>query len=122
MPRGLEDCANEACQMEFVLGRDGPRASSYFNINIQFSDHTGSLLEARLAGNPAERILGLQPEHFDRLAEREKSDLKWQFLLKYFEVRLLVKKPAGMRKNLVVVVVDMQAIPLAKLTEKMAVF
>ncbi|KAH8287775.1 hypothetical protein KR054_012674 [Drosophila jambulina] len=122
IPRGLEDCATEACQMEFLLGHDGPRTSRYFNINIHFSDQTGSLLEARLAGNPAERILGLEAEHFDRLTEREKSDLKWRFLLKYFEARLLVKKPAGMRRNLVIVVVDMQAIPLAKLVEHMAVF
>ncbi|KAH8241762.1 hypothetical protein KR038_003204 [Drosophila bunnanda] len=122
IPRGLEDCATEACQMEFLLGNDGPRTNRYFNINIHFSDQTGSLLEARLAGNPAERILGLEAEHFDRLTEREKSDLKWRFLLKYFEARLLVKKPAGMRRNLVIVVVDMQAIPLAKLVEKMSVF
>ncbi|XP_017034775.1 protein hold'em [Drosophila kikkawai] len=122
IPRGLEDCATEACHIEFLLGNDGPRTNRYFNINIHFSDQTGSLLEAHLAGNPAERILGLEADNFDQLTEREKSNLKWRFLLKYFEARLLVKKPAGMRRNLVVVVVDMQAIPLAKLVENMTVF
>jgi len=108
--------------MEFLLGSDVPRYTSYFNINIQFSDQTGTLVETRLAGKPAERILGLQAEEFERLTERDKSELKWRFLLKYFEARLLVKKPTGMRKNLVVVVVDMQAIPLQKLAEKVTVF
>ncbi|KAI8035283.1 protein hold'em [Drosophila gunungcola] len=122
IPRNLEDCSTEACRMEFLLANDGPRYTSYFNINIQLSDQTGTLVETRLAGNPAERILGLRAEDFERLAERDKSKLKWRFLLKYFEARLLVRKPAGMHKNLVVVVVDMKAIPLDKLVENVAVF
>ncbi|XP_043949404.1 protein hold'em [Drosophila biarmipes] len=122
IPRHLEDCAWDSCQMEFLLGSDGSRSTSYLNINIQFSDQTGTLVETRLAGKPAERILGLRAEDFERLAEREKGELKWRFLLKYFEARLLVRKPTGMRKSLVVVVVDMQAIPLQTLAEKVAVF
>ncbi|EDX02325.2 protein hold'em [Drosophila yakuba] len=122
IPRNLEDCASDACQMDFSLANDEPRYISYFNINIHLSDQTGTLVEARLAGQPAERILGLRAEDFDRLAEREKSELKWRFLLKYFELRLMIKKPVDVRNNLVVVVVDMQAIPLEKLVAKMAVF
>ncbi|XP_017051781.1 protein hold'em, partial [Drosophila ficusphila] len=123
MPRNVEDCASDACQMEFLLdNNDGIRYTNHFNISIQFSDQTGTLVETRLAGNPAERILGLRPEKFEQLTEREKADLKWRFLLKYFEARLLIKKPTQMSKNIVVVVVDMQAIPLDKLVEKVTVF
>jgi len=104
------------------LDNDEPRSISYFNINIHLSDQTGTLVEARLAGHPAERILGLRAEDFERLAEREKSELKWRFLLKYFEVRLMIKKPVGVRNHLVIVVVDMQAIPLEKLVANMVVF
>ncbi|XP_016997622.2 protein hold'em [Drosophila takahashii] len=122
IPKNREDCAGEACQMEFVLGSNGPRYTSHFNINIHLTDQTGTLIETRLAGGPAERILGIRAEDFEQLAEGDKSQLKWRFLLKYFEARLLVKKPAGMRKNLVVVVVDMQTIPLETLVEKLAIF
>ncbi|KAH8367893.1 hypothetical protein KR084_003926 [Drosophila pseudotakahashii] len=122
IPQNQEDCAGEACQMEFLVGSEGPRYTSHFNINIQLSDQTGTLIETRLAGSPAERILGLRAEDFEQLAERDKGQLKWRFLLKYFEARLLVKKPAGMRKNLMVVVVDMQTIPLETLVEKVATF
>ncbi|XP_017085309.1 protein hold'em [Drosophila eugracilis] len=118
----LKDCASETCQMDFLLNNDRPKYTSYFNINIQFSDQTGTLVETRLAGNPAERILGLRADDFEQLAERDKSELKWRFLLKYFEVRLLVKKPTGMRKNIMVVVVDMKSIRLEKLVEKITVF
>ncbi|EDV47513.2 protein hold'em [Drosophila erecta] len=122
IPRNLEDCASDACQLDFSHANDEPRYISYFNINIHLSDQTGTLVEARLAGHPAERILGLRAEDFDRLAEHEKSALKWRFLLNYFEVRLMIKKPVGVRNNLIVVVVDMQAITLEKLVAKVAVF
>lgn len=122
IPRNLQDCASDACQQYFSLDNDEPRSISYFNINIHLSDQTGTLVEARLAGHPAERILGLRAEDFQRLAEREKSELKWRFLLKYFEVRLMIKKPVGVRNHLVIVVVDMQAIPLEKLVANMVVF
>ncbi|EDW53670.1 protein hold'em [Drosophila sechellia] len=122
IPRNLQDCASDACQEYFLLGNDEQRSISYFNINIHLSDQTGTLVEARLAGHPAERILGLRAEDFERLAEREKSELKWRFLLKYFEVRLMIKKPVGLRNHLVVVVVDIQAIPLENLVANMAVF
>ncbi|KAH8419711.1 hypothetical protein KR009_001383 [Drosophila setifemur] len=122
IPQNLEDCPSDVCQMEISMQFDGPRCHSYFNINIHFSDQTGTLIETRLAGQPAERILGIQSADFEQLEESKKSELKWRFLLKYVEARLLVKKAAGMRKNLIVVVVDMQPVPLDKLVEKIAVF
>lgn len=59
---------------------------------------------------------------FQLLSERRKTELKWRFLLKYFEVKLLIRKPAAMRKDLAVIVVDMELIQLDRLIEKITVF
>ncbi|KAH8284409.1 hypothetical protein KR018_000747 [Drosophila ironensis] len=120
--RNLEECANDACQMEFSLHFEGKRCHSYFNINIQVSDQTGTLVEARLAGKPAERVLGIQATEFEHLTDGQKSTLKWRYLLKNCETRLLVKKPAGLRKSPVVLVVDMQPVLIETLSKKICVF
>ncbi|XP_022219817.2 protein hold'em [Drosophila obscura] len=122
VPRNQSDCASEACQLEFSLESNGPRHSSFININIQLSDQTGTLVESRLSGHVAERLMGIKADDFQRLSERARTELKWRFLLKYFEVKLLIKKPETMSKNLVVLVVDMQTVPLNKLVEKISVF
>lgn len=108
--------------MEFSLNYSGARAEDFFNINIQLSDQTGTLIETRLSGVVAVQLLGLNANAFQRLPERKKTELKWRFLLKYFEVKLLVKKPAAMRKNLAVIVVDMELIQLEQLIQKIVVF
>lgn len=104
------------------MGHSGARFEHFFNINIHLSDQTGTLLETRLSGGVAEHLLGLKADAFPQLPEPKKTQLKWRFLLKYFEVKLLVRKPAAMRKNLAVIVVDMQLISLARLIEKISVF
>ncbi|XP_003736161.3 protein hold'em [Drosophila pseudoobscura] len=122
IPRNQNDCTSEACQLVFSLESNEPRHSSFININIELSDQTGTLIESRLSGHVAERVMGIKTDDFQRLSERERTGLKWRFLLKYFEVKLLIRKPAGMRKNLSAIVVDMQEIALNKLVEKIAVF
>ncbi|XP_064556296.1 protein hold'em [Drosophila montana] len=122
IPNSRSDCDNESCLLEFSLGHSGARIEHFFNINIHLSDQTGTLLETRLSGGVAEHLLGLKADAFLQLSERKKTELKWRFLLKYFEVKLLVRKPAAMRKNLAVIVVDMELISLARLIEKITVF
>lgn len=108
--------------MEFSLNYSGSRIEHFFNINIQLSDQTGTLVETRLSGIVADQLLGLNANAFQRLSERKKTELKWRFLLKYFEVKLLIKKPAAMRKNLTVIVVDMELVQLEQLIQKLSVF
>ncbi|EDW66183.2 protein hold'em [Drosophila virilis] len=122
IPNSRSDCDNESCLLEFSLGHSGAHFEHFFNINIHLSDQTGTLLETRLSGGVAEHLLGLKADAFPQLPEPKKTELKWRFLLKYFEVKLLVRKPAAMRKNLAVSVVDMELISLAKLIEKISVF
>ncbi|KAH8396182.1 hypothetical protein KR222_004658 [Zaprionus bogoriensis] len=116
------DCDNERCQLEFSLDYSGARTEHFFSINIQLSDQTGTLLEARLSGAVAAQLLGVTASAFQQLSERRRTELKWRFLLKYFEVKLLVRKPAAMRKQLAVHVVDMELMQLEQLMRKIVVF
>lgn len=84
---------------------------------MHFSDQSGTLMEGRLAGVTAERILGLSATAFVQLPDREKGLLKWKFLLRHFEAKLLVLKPMRMRKNMVVVVVDMREVPVDQVSQ-----
>ncbi|KAH8387561.1 hypothetical protein KR093_007831 [Drosophila rubida] len=120
IPNNRDECGNEHCQLEFEYNNE--RIEKFFNINMQLSDQTGTLIEAHLSGDIATHLLGVNPEAFELLSERKKSELKWRFLLKYFKVKLVVKKATAMRKNLAIFVVDMQLIEMEELIKKMAAF
>ncbi|XP_017869982.1 PREDICTED: protein hold'em [Drosophila arizonae] len=122
IPNSRNDCDNESCLLEFSLCYSGPRFEYFFNINVHLSDQTGTLVETRLSGGVAEHLLGLKADAFQLLSERRKTELKWRFLLKYFEVKLLIRKPTAMRKDLAVIIVDMELIQLDRLIEKITVF
>ncbi|XP_068155610.1 protein hold'em [Drosophila tropicalis] len=122
IPGNRSDCENESCQLEFSLCYSGVRYAHFFNINLHLSDHTGTLIEARLAGVVAEHVLGLNAETFQVLLDREKSKLKWQYLLKYFEVKLLIRKQAAMRRNLSAIIIDMKSVQLNQIIDKFNAF
>ncbi|KAH8305320.1 hypothetical protein KR044_003568 [Drosophila immigrans] len=122
IPNNRSECDNEHCQLEFSLGFSGAQVEQFFNINIQLSDPTGTLMEARLCGGVANQLLGLNVEAFELLPDRKKTELKWRFLLKYFEVKLLIKKSSAIRKNLAIIVVDMELVQLEELMQKMTAF
>lgn len=108
--------------LEFSLNHDGTQYDDFFNINVQFSDHTGTLLEARLSGAVAERVLALTPQEYQTLSDHEKAECKWKFLMDYFEVKLLVRKASAVRRQMSVIVVDMKAVGIPQLAEKVCVF
>ncbi|ALC48614.1 hdm [Drosophila busckii] len=122
MPQNSSECSNELCLLEFSLNCSGARYDYFFNINIQFSDQTGSLVETRLSGGIAEQLLGVSANAFQQLSEQRKSQLKWRFLLKYFETKLFIRKPNALRKQLTLSVVDMQLVQLDQLIDKIAAF
>ncbi|XP_062139998.1 protein hold'em [Drosophila sulfurigaster albostrigata] len=122
IPSNRSECDNEHCQLEFSLEYSGARAEKFFNINIHLSDHTGTLVETRLSGGVANQLLGLNADAFELLSDRKKTELKWRFLLKHFEVKLLIKKPTPVRKNLTIIVVDMELTELEQIIQKLAAF
>ncbi|XP_017091495.2 protein hold'em [Drosophila bipectinata] len=111
VPRCLIHCPTEECQL-FSDETDTAPWLYHFNITVHFSDQSGTLVEGRLAGLAAERVLGVSAADFVKMSEREKGLLKWKFLLRHFEVKLLVLKPIRMRNNMIAVVVDMHEVPL----------
>ncbi|XP_011190881.2 protein hold'em [Zeugodacus cucurbitae] len=122
LSRNQSICDAPKCQLEFSLQHDGVQYECFFNINVQFSDHTGTLLETRLLGAVAERVLALTPQAYEALSEQQKAACKWKFLMDYFEVKLLVRKASAVRRQMSVIVVDMRAVNIAELAEKICVF
>lgn len=104
------------------MGYSGDKFEYFFNINVQFSDHTGTLAEARLTDSIACRILGISSEQYLQLNEMELKMLKWKFLLNHYEVKILLKKPNMIRRRLVALVIDMKPIELDELAKNIAVF
>ncbi|XP_050336423.1 protein hold'em [Bactrocera neohumeralis] len=122
LTRNQTECDAPKCQLEFSLNHEGALYESFFNINVQFSDHTGTLVEARFSGAIAERVLALTPNEYQTLSDHEKAQCKWKFLLDYFEVKLLVRKESAVRRQMSVIVMDMRAIQIPELAEKICVF
>ncbi|XP_018800985.1 PREDICTED: protein hold'em [Bactrocera latifrons] len=122
LTRNQNECDAPKCQLEFSLNHDGAQYESFFNINVKFSDHTGTLVEARLSGAIAERVLALTPNEYQTLSEHEKAQCKWKFLMDYFEVKLLVRKVSAVRRQMSVIVVDMRIIQIPELAEKICVY
>ena len=89
---------------------------------MHFSDHTGTLTEARLSGNVAERILQLSIEQYQMLTDRQKSEIKWRFLLQHYRLKLLLKKPTAVRRSLTIVIIDLQPLSVAEIADNILVF
>ncbi|XP_037939155.1 protein hold'em [Teleopsis dalmanni] len=116
------ECESDQCQLPFSLNYNSEKYEYFFNIPMHLSDHTGTLLEARLSGQIAENILGVDTLQFKNMDDKQKEILKWRFLMSHVEAKLLVKKPTALRKNLAIVIVDLKKISLETVSEKIVVF
>ncbi|CAD7005656.1 unnamed protein product [Ceratitis capitata] len=115
-------CESAQCQFTFSLNHEGEKYEYFFNMNVQFTDHTGTLLEGRLSGAVAERILALTPLEYQALNDEEKEKRKWKFLMEHLEVKLLIRKANAVRRQLSILVVDMKLIEIPALAAKISVF
>ncbi|XP_067646275.1 protein hold'em [Eurosta solidaginis] len=122
LTRHQTSCDSASCLLAFSINHDGEKFEYFFNINMQFSDHTGTLLESRLCGAVAERILAVTPQEYRILNDDEKEKYKWKFLMDHFEVKLLVRKANAVRRQMSVIVVDMKPVEIPELAAKMCVF
>lgn len=115
-------CEVEQCQMAFSINYSGECFEYFFNLNVQLSDQTGTLLEARLTEQTAERIFKLKPAQYLQLNNKELEQLKWSYLMDYHEVKLFIKKPNILRKKLIVLIVDMRPIDIQELSKYISAF
>lgn len=115
-------CDNEQCQLSFSFNDTGDKYEHFFNMNVHFSDQTGTLVEARLTDAIAERILGVTCVEYLERNEKELEKLKWSFLLNHFKVKLLIKKPTMLRRKLVIIIIDMKSVDLEELSKNIQVY
>lgn len=112
----------DQCQMALSFNFAEENFEYFFNINIHLSDQTGTLIDARLTDKTAERIFNLSTEEYRQLKENELEKLKWSYLMNHYEVKLLIKKPNMLRRNLVIIIVDMRAIDIEELSKYITAF
>uniref|UniRef100_A0A1A9VG56 MEIOB-like N-terminal domain-containing protein n=1 Tax=Glossina austeni TaxID=7395 RepID=A0A1A9VG56_GLOAU len=122
IPKEKSACDSEKCLLEFSFGHSGDNYETFFNINVRLSDHTGTLIEAALTDSIASRLLGLNTTEFLKLKDEQLDKLKWSFLMDYFEVKVVIRKPSISRKKLMILVLDMRAIELDELSKIITVF
>lgn len=122
MPKEKTACDSEKCLLEFSFGYSGDNYETFFNINLHLSDHTGTLIEAALTDTIASRLLGFNTSEFLELKDEQLNKLKWSFLMDYFEVKIVIRKPSISRKKLMIFVLDMRAIELDELSKIITVF
>lgn len=115
-------CDNEQCQLSFSLGYTGQKYDYLFNINLQLSDHTGTLVEGRLTDAIAMKVLSFNCDQYLKLNTQELEQLKWRFLLNNVEAKLLIKKSNVLRRKMMAIIIDLRPIELEQLSDNIAVF
>ncbi|CAH1369705.1 unnamed protein product [Tenebrio molitor] len=81
-------CQNSDCPASFGIG--SPDLDISFDIRVNLSDHTGTLVNCRLSGASAEQVLNCTVQQFMRMSDEEKCALKWKFLMERCAVRIMV--------------------------------
>lgn len=81
-------CGNADCPSTFENVASDNDIS--FDIKIDLSDHTGTLLNCRLTGAAAEHVLECTVDQFIKMTFDQKRQLKWKFLLERCAVRIMV--------------------------------
>ncbi|MEE6497918.1 hypothetical protein FKM82_002927 [Ascaphus truei] len=76
-----------------------------FDLIVDLTDHTGTLMSCNLSGSVAEETLSCTVDEFFNLSEDQKTTLKWNFLLErckiYLKIVLSTNSRNGMRVNVV---------------------
>lgn len=83
----LRDNAN--CELLDCIFSDSGK-ETLFDIPVDLSDHTATLLNCRLAGDAAESALACNPREFLRKDDTARCRIKWMFLLQRCTVRITV--------------------------------
>ncbi|GJQ67244.1 putative aspartate aminotransferase [Trypoxylus dichotomus] len=86
VPNNEKFCENFECNLEGDLSE----LDSKFDLKINISDHTGSLVNCRLTGTIAENVLDCTVEQFSRMTDAEKCHLKWKYLMERCAIRIMV--------------------------------
>lgn len=79
---------------------------TFFNINMNITDHTGTLVNCKLYNKFAEGVVGVNVHEFIQLTDEDKGLLKWSILLERCTVKLVIRKKSVCRSKTLVSVVE----------------
>lgn len=84
---GLRQCMNTSCAIGSALGLGvDQELETSFSLQMQLSDHTGSLAGCSLSGDVAAKTIEHTVEGYLSLPEENRTDLKWTFLLERYKI------------------------------------
>ncbi|KAB0797464.1 hypothetical protein PPYR_08457 [Photinus pyralis] len=78
-------CSNTEC-----IGFKHSETITAFDLRLMLTDQTGSLIQCRLYGETAEKVLNCSVRQFLAMSDEEKTVLKWKLLMERCAVRIHV--------------------------------
>ncbi|XP_077407881.1 meiosis-specific with OB domain-containing protein [Vanacampus margaritifer] len=94
---GVQYCSNQLCPGKGQVFS----SNTGFDLLVDLTDHTGTLHACSLRSPAAEAMLGCTTEQFDRLTNKERTEMKWKFLLErckiYVKILPSTKTKSGVR-------------------------
>lgn len=117
-------CPNEDC---YNLQYMNPTAQQnwikpFFNMTINISDHTGTLVNCKLYNKFAESVIRVNVHDFIRLSDDEKSSIKWNILLERCAVKLMIRKRSVCRSKTLISVVECSPINQAVIAKDLKIY
>ncbi|XP_030068681.1 meiosis-specific with OB domain-containing protein [Microcaecilia unicolor] len=89
---------SNTCTYSFCndMSSDAKSVITSFNLQVDLTDHTGTLQSCNLSGNVAEEVLSCKVNKFLTLTEEQKTALKWTLLLERCKIYLkMFLSPSG---------------------------
>ncbi|XP_043480413.1 protein hold'em-like [Leptopilina heterotoma] len=107
-----DSCMNLECPSG--NGSQKPYNLVSFNVKLNLKDDTGYLIGCRIMGNAAEQTLGCTAANFQEFKDEQRLELKWQFLLAKFAVRMQILGPTSTMNRAVYNILSMTRIDAAE--------
>lgn len=101
----LISCEDPNCIMQ-LAGTTDPIISEKFNVLVNLSDHTGSLVNCRLMDSYAANVLGHNITEYKNLSENEIEIIRSKYMLERYAVKILVKRKTAFRTRVYYNVLD----------------
>lgn len=114
-------CEKPGCQTLHYYN-DANAYVQIFDIGLDFTDYTGTIVNCRMVDQHAERILGLKLIDFSNMTMNQRTKLKYKFLLERCAVKLLIKKKTICRSSIFIMVLDVKLEPLGEFVKKIKIY
>lgn len=79
-----------------------------FDIRLNLSDHSGTIVNCRLSNSEAEKVLGTSAQEFCQLSSNRRNAIKWKYLMERCKIKMAIKRRSICQKYNVIAIVDME--------------